>query len=136
MKKFAFINDNKVIEKRDAESVDEFTDCHLFQHVIDITDYSYQPQVGWSFENGVLFLKLAPVTARQIRRALLDFGLTETVIVGALNTLSEPTKSQALIEWEYSNEFFRTHNLVALVGQMLGWNTEQLDALWVLAANK
>lgn len=136
MKKFAFINDNKVVEIREAESVEEFTDRHLFQQVIDITDYAYQPKLDWSYENGVLFLKLAPVTARQIRRALLDFGLTEAIIVGALNTLSEPTKSQAFIEWEYSNEFFRTHNLVALVGQMLGWNTQQLDELWVLAANK
>jgi hypothetical protein len=73
------------------------------------------------------------VTARQIRRALLKHGLDETMIVTALNTLPSPTKEEALIEWEYSNEFIRTHYLVPMVGQMLGWNSTQLDDLWRLA---
>lgn len=130
---FAFINDNIIKKVETFESFDLIEDAHIYQAVIDITNYVYKPQVGWTFENGVLFLKLAPVTARQIRRALLKFDLTEETIVGALNTLPEPTKSEALIEWEYSNEFFRNNDLVAMVGQMLGWNTEQLDNLWILA---
>ena len=131
--KYAFVNDNVIKKIEEWESYEQILDSHHFQIVIDITGLEYQPQVGWTFENGVLFLKLAPVTARQIRRALLSVGLNEATIVGALNTLPEPTKSAALIEWEYSNEFFRTHYLVPMVGQMLGWNTQQLDELWVLA---
>jgi hypothetical protein len=132
--KYAFVNDNEIKKIEEWESLEQIIDGHLFQHVIDITGFQYQPQVGWTFDNGKLFLKLAPVTARQIRRALLSIGLTEATILGALNTLPEPTKSAALIEWEYSNEFFRTHYLVGMVGQMLGWNTKQLDDLWVLAS--
>ena len=131
--KYAFINDNEVKKIEEWESDEQILDSHHFQAVIDITGIEYQPQVGWTYDNGNLFLKLAPVTARQIRRALLAVGLSETTILGALNTLPVPTKSAALIEWEYSNEFFRTHYLVGMVGQMLGWNTKQLDDLWLLA---
>lgn len=132
--KYAFVNDNVIKKIEEWESYDQIPDAHLHQQVIDITALEYQPQVGWSYENGVLFLKLSPVTARQIRRALLSVGLNEATILGALNTFPEPTKSAALVEWEYSNEFFRTHYLVGMVGQMLGWNTKQLDDLWLLAA--
>lgn len=107
--------------------------AHEYQAVIDISDYSYMPEVGWSYENGKLFLKLAPVTARQIRRGLLALGITGVMIETALNSLPEPTKSAALIEWEYSNEFFRTHELVAMVAQMLGWTAKDLDDLWKLS---
>ncbi len=130
---FAFINDNKVAKIEEHESADLILDGHLFQQVIDVTEYTYGPDVGWTWNNGTLFLSLAPVTARQIRRALLQLGITGDMILAALNTLPEPTKSAALIEWEYSNEFFRTHYLVGMVGQMLGWSVQQLDELWLLA---
>lgn len=78
---------------------------------------------------------LPDVTARQIRRALLKSGLTEDMIVTALNTLPSPTKEEALIEWQYSNEFKRNHYLVPAVGSMLGWNAEQINDLWRLAAS-
>lgn len=133
---YAFINDNKIIKIEEHDLYESITDAHLFQYVLEIDGMSPYPRVGWVYEKGILWNKLPPVTARQIRRALLDFGLTEVDILAALGTLPEPTKSQALIEWEYSNEFFRNHFLVPMVGQMLGWNSDQLDELWLLAAKK
>lgn len=130
---YAFINDNIVKKIEEHESYDLIQDAHLFQQVLQIDGMNPYPRIGWTFENGVLWNKLPPVTARQIRRALLSVGLNEAVILGALGTLPEPTKSAALIEWEYSNEFFRNHYLVPMVGQMLGWNSDQLDDLWILA---
>ena len=73
------------------------------------------------------------VTPRQIRQALILSGITMQQIEDALNTLSEPTKSLALSEWEYSNMFDRTRPLVASVGAMLGWTSQQLDDLWIYA---
>lgn len=76
------------------------------------------------------------VTARQIRVALfLSLGLTEADILAALNTLSEPTKTVALIEWEYSNMFERSRPLVDAVGVMLGKTPEELDELWLYAGS-
>lgn len=73
------------------------------------------------------------VTPRQIRQALLLSGVSLTDITNALESLSEPTKSLAITEWEYSITFQRNRPLVASVGVMLGWTPEQLDNLWLFA---
>lgn len=77
---------------------------------------------------------ISDVTPRQIRQALILSGVSMSSIDSALNSLPEPTKSLALTEWEYSIAFQRHRPLVAQVGQMLGWNNSQLDALWKFAA--
>lgn len=75
-----------------------------------------------------------PVTPRQMKQALVLSGVTLQQIEDALNSLSEPTRSLAKIEWEYSLEFQRTRPIVASVGAMLGWSSQQLDSLWAFAA--
>jgi len=74
------------------------------------------------------------VTPRQIRQALILSGVSLEQIEQALDTLSEPTKSLAKTEWEYSIAFQRSRPLVAQVGQMLGWTSTQLDDLWRFAS--
>lgn len=79
-------------------------------------------------------VKIIPdVTPRQIKQALILSGVSLSAIETALNTLSEPTKSLAIIEWQESNMFVRNHPLVLAVGQMLGWTSQQLDDLWLFA---
>lgn len=75
------------------------------------------------------------VTPRQIRQALVLQGISLADIDSALNSLEEPTKSLALISWEFSLSFERSNPLVAQVGQMLGWNDSQLDDLWIFAGS-
>lgn len=78
---------------------------------------------------------LPDVTPRQIRQALVASGVSLADIETALNSLPEPTKSYAKIEWEYSVSFQRNRPLVNSVGQMLGWTSEQVDNLWRLAGS-
>lgn len=78
--------------------------------------------------------RLKDVTPRQIRQALVLNGVSMEQIQTALESLSEPTRTLALIEWEYSISFQRTRPLVISVGQMLGWTPAQLNALWSYAA--
>lgn len=73
------------------------------------------------------------VTPRQIRQALILSGISMEQIDAALDSLPEPTRSMAKIEWEYSIAFQRSRPLVAQVGVMLGWTPEQIDDLWNLA---
>jgi hypothetical protein len=77
---------------------------------------------------------VADVTPRQIRQALILSGVSLADITAALATLPEPTKSLAITEWEYSIAFQRSRPLVASVGSMLGWTSQQLDDLWRFAA--
>lgn len=73
------------------------------------------------------------VTPRQIRQALVLSGVSLASIDAAIDTLPEPTKSLVRIEWEYSVAFIRTNPLVAQVGAIIGWTSDQLDALWRFA---
>lgn len=79
-------------------------------------------------------ITLPDVTPRQMRQALVLSGISMSMIEDALASLPEPTKSMAQIEWEYSLAFQRNRPLVAQVGQMLGWTSEQLDELWRFAS--
>ena len=74
------------------------------------------------------------VTPRQARQALLLVGVTTEMIVGAINSLPNPTRNFALVEWEYSVMFIRANPLVNTMGQMLGWTQYQLDCLWIQAS--
>jgi hypothetical protein len=71
----------------------------------------------------------AEVTMRQARLALLGAGLLDAVIA-AIDAMSEPTKTAALIEWDYSNTLRRDHPLVATLGAGLGLTSGQLDDLF------
>ena len=75
------------------------------------------------------------VTPRQIRQALVLSGVSVQQIEDAIDSLPEPNKSMARIEWEYSTAFHRNRPIVAQVGAILGWTSEQLDALWTLASS-
>jgi hypothetical protein len=73
------------------------------------------------------------VTMRQARMALLGAGKLSAVDA-AINSMPEPQKSAARIEWEYSNEVQRANGLVSALGPALGMTDEQIDALFVAAA--
>lgn len=78
---------------------------------------------------------IADVTPRQIRQALIMSGVTLQQIDDAINSLDEPMRSLARVEWEYSNMFQRHRPLVVQVATMLGWTEQQVDALWELAGS-
>lgn len=75
----------------------------------------------------------ASVTMRQARLALLGAGKLAAV-AAALDSLPEPARSAATIEWEYSNEVLRHNGFVAALGPALGFTEPQLDALFIRAA--
>ena len=105
--------------------------------VLDVENLTDKPSIGSGYD-GTIFSAppsiISEVTPRQIRIALLMSGVSTTDIEAALDGLPEPTKTVAKIEWEYSISFVRTNVLVAVVGQLLGWNDAQLDELWILAS--
>ena len=133
MRRFAFVNDNKVQKIEEHESLENILDAHLFQIVIDVTDYVRPPQVGWTWEKNRLIFKLPDVTPRQIRQAMILAGVSMAQIEAAIDAMPEPNRTLAKIEWEYSTAFIRANPVVAGVGMMLGWTDEQLDALWITA---
>ena len=72
------------------------------------------------------------VTMRQARLALLGAGLLAGVDA-AIDSLPNPQKEVARIEWEYAAEVQRSSGLVPMMGVALGLDDAALDALFVAA---
>ena len=73
------------------------------------------------------------VTMRQARLALLGAGKLAAVDA-AIDSMPEPNKSAARIEWEYSNEVQRHNGFVSALGPALGMTSAQIDQLFIAAA--
>lgn len=73
------------------------------------------------------------VTRRQAKLALHDAGLLPSV-EPALQALSEPQKTTAIIEWEDAIEFQRDHTLITALASSLGLTEEQVDNLFIQAS--
>lgn len=77
--------------------------------------------------------RLKPISARQLRLWLHGAGLLEEIpaLIGAL---SEPQRTTAQIEWEFSASYERMHPLVIQLGTALGMSAADLDLAWTHAA--
>lgn len=70
------------------------------------------------------------LTPRQVRRGLLSIGITEGAVEAALE--DDP---EALIEWRYATSIERQHPLVYSLGNYFELPDEQIDTLWLWAAD-
>jgi hypothetical protein len=75
----------------------------------------------------------AEITMRQARLALLSAGKLSAVQT-AIDSMPEPMKTAAGIEWEYSNTVLRHNGFVSQLGPMLGLTSEQIDELFILGS--
>lgn len=96
--------------------------------------------IGWTWDGETLAPPPAPpvpipssVTMRQARLALLAAGNLAGVDA-AIEALPEPSRTQAQIEWEYSQEVQRSNPLLTLIAPALGLDDEGLDTLFAQAA--
>lgn len=137
---------NAVIQvAQDGEPV--LTDKGHYEQTWVITDKF----VDYRDDNGVLHTKeeqeadaiaqdlksktSSAVTMRQARLALLDLDLLSS-IDEAINSMPEPDKTKAKIEWEYAVVVERNNDWMSDLGQQLGLSDVQIDALFRLAATK
>lgn len=73
--------------------------------------------------------RIAPVTPRQFRLALLADGISPAAISGML-----ANDEAALTEWDYAQEIRRDHPLVESLRVALGKTTAEVDAVFSAAA--
>ena len=69
------------------------------------------------------------VSMRQARLMLHKMGLL-TQVQSVINSLPEPQKTEAQIEWDFSQEVRRDFPLVAVMKRGLNLTDEQLDNLF------
>lgn len=132
---YAIINDNKIVDIREISEDEMSVVRGMNQHVIEYSSFVRPPYIGWVYEKGVAFPDIKSVTPRQIRQAWILMGKSLTEIEDAIDSLSEPHRSLARAEWEYSTLVFRRNPLVAMLAGMNGYTDEELDALWIFAGS-
>ncbi len=133
--KYAYVQNNTAVEVVQSNPHMLFVP-HYATQFIEVAD---KVQAGWKLVDGewtepepVIYTH-QEVTMRQARLALLENGLLANV-QPAINSLPEPDKTKAQIEWEYSNALQRGNPFVATLGTALGLNEEALDNLFITAA--
>ncbi len=110
-----------------------------------LIDTTSRPEIcpGWTYVDGSFVEPVRPqsqqidfpdITPRQIRLALLSIGVYPADIDAALENLSEPEKSEAIINWKYAIDFKRDNPLVEQVGAMIGKTAQEIDDLWIYAS--
>jgi|SRR5690606_8343115 len=96
----------------------------------------------WSEEDGVWVLDEEEdrkskipriITMRQARLQLHKVGLL-TSVDEAIESLPEPPRIAARIEWEYSSTMERNKEFVTLVGGALGLTDDEIDDMFIEAA--
>lgn len=111
------------------------------EEVIDIIDadlaFMQSQYQEWQYRQ-VPDLPAVPVvprsiTMRQARRALHQQGLLNSVN-SAIDALPDPPKTDAKIEWEYSNEVQRYNGFVSSLAPILGLTEQDIDDLFILGA--
>lgn len=95
-------------------------------------DASIEPYVPPTEEH--VRSSMPSLTARQLRLALVDCGLSLSQVPKAIGTLSTGIdRDRAQIEWEYATTYSRTHPLIAAIGAYFELPDKQIDELWMAA---
>ncbi|WP_276199672.1 hypothetical protein [Chelatococcus sp. XZ-Ab1] len=74
------------------------------------------------------------ITRRQLRLWMFGAGHDDAAIRAAIETLAEPERSQALIEYEDATTFQRSHHLFDLLGPAFGLAPADIDLAFREAA--
>ena len=133
--KYAHVLNNTINEIVESDPFTLFVPGYAAQF-IEVAD---EVQAGWKLIEGewqapepVVYIP-QEVTMRQARLALLENGLLSNV-QPAINSLPEPDKTKAQIEWEYSNALQRSNPFVSVLGAALGLSSQDLDDLFIQAS--
>lgn len=129
----ACLNNNVVLEVLDVDNEEHYLELsRKYSSLILIENVSPRPAVGWTL-NGSTWTSV-PITAKQIRLALLGAGVSLDMIESAINELPEPSRSYAKVTWEYATIFEREHPMIEGLGTQLGLTSEQIDGLFIEAS--
>ena len=122
------ISDNKIC----GIATDDY--CGPNQWLVAPDDFDESLLAQYVVVDGVLTIPIpTTVSMRQARLALLKIGkLAEVDTV--IDSLPEPQKSAARIEWEYALDVAREWPTLLALAPLLGLDDAALDALFVEAA--
>jgi hypothetical protein len=79
---------------------------------------------------------LPDLTARQLRLMLLNIGITPAMVDAEIAAIADETeRTAAQIEWEYASSYERSRPLIDQMAAAFALPPEQVDTLWIAAAD-
>lgn len=85
---------------------------------------------GWQFSDELKRASLKPLSARQVRLILTQFGYRNQV-ENAISLATQDVKD----EWNYANEFERASPVLNGMAQMLGLTESDVDLMFEIGIN-
>lgn len=129
---YVIVEDNKVINRVVS---DEALEPNWYQND--------EAQIGWLYEEGVFtpppeeiipIVVPESITARQARLVLHSKGLLNSV-EPSIESLPEPERTNAKIEWEYATTLHRNNPFITVLGNALGLTETEIDELFIEGNN-
>lgn len=113
--------------------IQNYTGANFFQGTLDVMGDAIldEAALDLAIQNHSAVQVPNEITPRQGRQALFLSGITDAMVVSAMNTLPSPQKELALIEWEYSTAFVRANPLMNQMGAALGLTPQDIDNLFI-----
>ena len=119
----------------------EFNDGTINQEITEIPFWGLNAESAWQIAYNEAHQPPTPspitiptqVSMRQARLALFQDGLLYQVQT-AIDAMAEPAKTTTQISWDYATAINRDDDLVIQLSAQLGLTSDDLDALFTLAA--
>ena len=73
------------------------------------------------------------ITKLQLKIQLVRMGFDLQIIENAIDALPEPQRIIAMLAWAEATNFYRSNEMIAIVGQMFKLTSEQIDKLFIEA---
>ena len=73
------------------------------------------------------------ITKLQLKIQLVKMGFDLQIIENAINALPEPQRIIAMLAWTEATNFYRSNEMIAIVGQMFNLTEKQIDELFIEA---
>jgi hypothetical protein len=127
------LDENNVVKNFiSVVDINDMPNCVEWQDGVKVGDV-YDPDTQTFIPTPAPKIVPQSVTMRQARLALLGAGLLSQVDA-AIESLDDPVKTVAQIEWQFSSSVERNRQLVNVLGPLLGLSEDELDDLFIEAA--
>ena len=73
------------------------------------------------------------ITKLQLKIQLVKMGFDLQIIEDAIKQLPEPQRIIAMLAWTEATNFYRSNEMISIVGQMFNLTSEQIDELFIEA---
>ena len=100
----------------DANEVTLRADGYFPENEIDLTEVKTVPE---------------KITEMQLKSAMILAGIKLTTVDAIIATLPQPQRDLAMVDWEYSTNFYRNNSMINQIAGALKLTTEQVDNIFI-----